>query len=83
MMRYVKRMVRRRVFLSDGIFGSGKDHTNHPDSCRSASEYCISEDRIIESRTQYYQGKLVDAMLKILYLERFSAELGIQKIIKV
>ena len=81
MMRYVKRMVRRREFAPyNDPFGKTKDYTKHPDCTWG---YCISEDKIIESRTQYYQGKLVDAMLKILYLERFSSELGIQKIIKV
>ena len=68
MTRYVKRMVGRRVF-SCGL-SCAEDYQANPHD-RWAK---VSEDRVIESRMQFYQGKLVDAMLKILYLERFSAE---------
>ena len=71
MARYVKRMLRRRVFFC-GISCTG-DYAANPDNPD------FPEDRIIESRIQYYQRKLVDVMLKILYLERYSFELGMSR----
>ena len=74
MTRYVKRMLRRRNFLdlsTDGmnaLYGLNEDYQKNPD----AGNTRITEDQIVDARTQYYQGKLEDEMLKILYLERFS-----------
>ena len=64
MARYVKRMLRRRIYC-ESIECVG-DHTARPDGTYNK----LSDDRIIKARIQYYHGKLVDTMLKILYLER-------------
>ena len=77
MTRYVKRMLRRRSFLDlsrhgIGAFWISEDYQRNPDDRTTYTG--ITEDQIVEARTQYYQGKLVDEMLKILYLERFSLQ---------
>lgn len=62
MSRYIKRMVGRRVIEG------GVDSSHNLDYFHKAAK-----DGVVEARTEYYQGNLVDSMLKILYLERFSA----------
>ena len=71
MMRYVERMVRWRSFCTS-FMECSEDYKKDPDDIKTR----ITEDQIVEARTQYYQEKLVDAMLKILYLERFNVKLG-------
>ena len=61
-MRYVKRMIKRREF-DCGMYC-------YEDRERKPEEGLISVERVVEARTQYYQSKMVDAMLKILYTER-------------
>ena len=61
MARYVKRTMGRREFAC----GWNCDN----DGMRSPSEG-VPEERVVEARIAYYKRKLVDAMLKILYLER-------------
>lgn len=63
MSRYVKRTMGRREF------GCWLDCTD--DAMRPPGEN-VPEERVVEARIAYYQRKLVDAMLKILYLERLS-----------
>ena len=71
MARYVKRMVRRRKFVQSAVdFWSNEDHQK--DANWEAENNGLTEDQIAEARVQYYQENLVDEMLKILYLERFS-----------
>ena len=72
MTRYVKRMLRRRSFSCGFLFCAG-DYARDPDDVESE----VPDETIIESRVQHYQRKLVDTMLKILYLERYSFELRI------
>ena len=62
MTRYIKRSVGRRDFgiASDLFSDFNQDYS-----------YRAAKVGVVEARTEYYQGNLVDTMLKILYLERF------------
>ena len=76
MTRYVERMIGRRVFACRDALACPYDYQ------RNIGENGLSKERIVDARTQHYQGKLVDAMLKILYLERFNVKQGKQSLMK-
>ena len=67
MKRYVKQMVGRRDFncFPDCEF----------DYQGSSMTRQIPDDTVAEARNEYYQDNLEDAMLKILFFERFSVAL--------
>ena len=66
MTRYVSRIMMRRGF----------------DGCSDGHDYCNEEvppEKMTAARVRYYEEELMKAMLKILYLERLSENLGAVK----